>query len=100
VLTDDDLTRLLKVLEGAAFEQRRDVAIVRLLIETGMRRSELAGLKVGDLDWEHGVAVVLGMGARLRSCPFGAKTARALDRCLRALDVHKHAAGVVEAVAR
>jgi integrase len=36
--------------------------------------------------------VVLGKGSRVRACPFGARTARALDRYLRARRLHRHAA--------
>jgi site-specific recombinase XerD len=39
VLSDDDLRRLLKVCEGRAFEQRRDAALLRLMIDTGFSSS-------------------------------------------------------------
>ena len=87
VLTDDELRRLLKACEGQRFDDRRDMAVIRLFVDTGMRRSELAGLRVDDIDWEHNVAIVLGKGGRPRACPFGRKTALALDRFLR---VRKH----------
>jgi integrase len=35
VLSDDELRRLLKACEGSSFEDRRDLAIVRLLVDTG-----------------------------------------------------------------
>jgi site-specific recombinase XerD len=70
------------------FLARRDTAILRLLVDSGMRSAELAGLKVADLDLDLGVAVVLGKGRRERACPFGHKTARALDRYLRARAAH------------
>jgi site-specific recombinase XerD len=44
VLTEDQLRALLKACEGRSFEDRRDTAIVRVLIDTGMRRGELAGM--------------------------------------------------------
>ena len=37
VLDDDTLTRLLKACAGNTFENRRDTAIVRLFLDTGMR---------------------------------------------------------------
>lgn len=77
------LERLLKVTEGKDFEERRDNAILRLFMDTGMRRGELAGLRVADLDFEMDVAYVVGKGSRPRSCPFGAKTGLALTRYLR-----------------
>ncbi len=91
VLSDDDLRALLKACEGKEFEARRDTAILRLLLDTGMRRAEIANLKVDDLDFEHNVAVVLGKGRRPRACPFGRKTAQALDRYLRTRAQHRHA---------
>jgi integrase len=45
---------------------RRDEAIVRLLLDTGMRRGECAGLTVADVDLDQDVAVVLGKGPTAR----------------------------------
>jgi site-specific recombinase XerD len=73
VLTDDDLRALLTTCAGKGFENRRDDAILRLFIDTGMRLAELAGLRVNDLDFTDDVAVVLGKGRRPRACPFGDK---------------------------
>jgi site-specific recombinase XerD len=91
VLTEADLKRLLKVCEGREYAQRRDMAILRLLMDTGMRLDECARLKVEDLDLETGVAIVLGKGRRPRGCAFGRKTALALDRYLRVRSEHPRA---------
>ena len=91
VLTDDQLGRLLKVCEGKDFDARRDMAIIRLLLDTGMRRGELAGLHVDHVDFDHNVALVMGKGRRPRACPFGRRTALALDRYLRARAAHRSA---------
>jgi site-specific recombinase XerC len=83
VLTDDELRRLLKACEGRDFADRRDAAIIRLFLDTGIRVSESAGIMLpGDLDLDD-QAVVLGKGRRPRAVPFGRKTALALDRYLR-----------------
>ena len=37
---------------------------------------------MGDVDLDHRVAIVIGKGRRPRACPYGAKTASALDRYL------------------
>ena len=84
VLTEEQLRKLLKTCEGRDFYARRDLAILRLLVDTGMRRGELAGLRVEDIDFGDNVAHVVGKGRRPRLCPFGRKTALALDRYLRA----------------
>ncbi|MGH2776712.1 MAG: tyrosine-type recombinase/integrase, partial [Actinomycetota bacterium] len=96
VLSDDQLRTLLKSCEGKTFEDRRDMAMIRLLLDTGMRRGELAGMTIVDVDFELDVALVVGKGSRPRACPFGKKTAVALDRYLRER-VH-HPQGDLEAL--
>jgi integrase len=83
VITESELRRLLAVCDGTGFDDRRDNAIVRLFLDTGMRRGELSGLRLEDVDLDANVALVLGKGRRPRACPFGTRTARALDRYLR-----------------
>jgi site-specific recombinase XerD len=84
VLDDAAIKALLKVCAGKGFADFRDTAIVRLFLDTGMRLDELATLRVEDVDLDYGnTAAVLGKGRRPRICPFGAKTAQALDRYLR-----------------
>ncbi|MFH1140879.1 MAG: tyrosine-type recombinase/integrase, partial [Chloroflexota bacterium] len=78
VLTEDQLKALFRVCEGNDFEARRDMAIIRLFADTGMRRSELANLRMESLDLDLHVAVVEGKGRRTRACAFGKKTALAL----------------------
>lgn len=100
MLTVDQMKALLKACEGTAFENIRDTAMIRLLLDTGMRRAECANLKaklgpdglvIGDLDFEQEVAIVLGKGNRVRACPFGPKTAKDLRRYLRARYGHDYA---------
>lgn len=92
VLTDAELTRLLKVTSGKGFEQRRDHAIIRVFIDTGMRLGEMAGITLGDVDLDvHDVIHVTGKGDRGRACPIGAKTGTALDRYLRERSRHASA---------
>ena len=88
VLSDADIRRLLGTCAGNTFTARRDTAIIRLLADTGMRRGELAGLKVEDVDLAQQVAYVTGKGNRPRVVPFGSKTAVALDRYKRARSKH------------
>src|SRR5690606_12884867 len=66
---------------------RRDAAILRLLASTGMRRAELVGIDVDDLDLAaRDVLIKRGKGGRPRVVPFGSRTALALRRYLRARD--------------
>ena len=93
VLTDDDLVRLLRACKGRGFAERRDAALLWLLIDTGMRAGELCGLTLGDLDLDLQVLRVTAGSSksrRGRGVPFGAKTAAALDRYVRARGAHPH----------
>jgi integrase/recombinase XerC len=83
VLTNDQLRVLLKSVEGKDYVSRRDAAIIRLLLDTGARRGEVAGLRLDDLDLEQDVIHVVGKGARPRLVPFGHTTGLALGRWLR-----------------
>ena len=53
-----------------------------------MRRAELTGLKVSEMDLQDGTVLVLGKGRRPRLVPFGRKAAQALDRYLRVRSLH------------
>jgi site-specific recombinase XerD len=88
VITDEQLRRLLKTCDGKGFEERRDAAMLRLLLDIGLRREECAGLRLADVDFDRGVVNVIGKGSRPRACPFGRKTALALDRYLRMRENH------------
>lgn len=91
VVPVDDLRKLIAGCEGSDFVQRRDMAIVRLLFDTGMRLGEAEGIQVGDIDWDNQQVPVTGKGRKTRACPFGAKTAQALDRYVRARSRHRSA---------
>ncbi len=83
VLREAEKRALLKACEGRALADYRDGAIICLLIDTGMRREELAGLAVADLDLSDKSVRVVGKGGKPRDCTFGKDTARAIDRYLR-----------------
>lgn len=88
VLGDDDLTRLLTSVAGRDWVDRRDNAVLRTLLDTGIRLAELAGLDVDDVDLVQREAVVTGKGRRTRTVRFGFKTAKAIDRYLRVRVTH------------
>jgi site-specific recombinase XerD len=92
VIDLDELIALLATCKGNTFENRRDNAIMRLLLDTGMRSGELIGLSVDDIDREQSMAFVMGKGGRHRACPFGARTADAIRRYMRVRTRHPMAA--------
>lgn len=91
VLTDDELGALLKACSGKAFADRRDEALLRFLLDCGVRVSELCGLRVADVDLDREMALVTGKGRKVRPVYFGTRTARALDRYLRERKRHRWA---------
>ena len=91
VLSDTELTALLKACAGKEFNDRRDEALIRLLLDSGVRISEACGLRVDQLDLDQGMTIVMGKGSKVRPVYFGARTARALDRYLRVRSGHRWA---------
>jgi site-specific recombinase XerC len=99
VLSDDDIRRLLDSCAGKGFRDRRDCAIIRLFLDTGMRLEGMAGLRysaddpeLSDVDLRSRAARIIGKGRRELVLPIGAKTARDIDRYIRVRAGHPHAA--------
>ena len=83
VFTEAELAALLRVTDGLGFEQRRDHAIMRLFITTGVRLGEMAGMQLDNVARDEQAILVIGKGDRGRWVPFSDKAAVALDRYLR-----------------
>jgi integrase len=63
VLSDDQIRALLKTCTAKTFADRRDQAILRLLLDSGMRNSECVGINRSDVDWvENSVLVMARVG--------------------------------------
>ncbi len=82
-LSKEDLARLL---DGPGWDENgpgaRDRAVVELLYGTGIRLSELVGLRVRDLARSSGLLLVRGKGNKERRVPVGSAARAALDRYL------------------
>jgi site-specific recombinase XerD len=95
---DDELARLLRACQGTTFEDRRDTALIRILIDTGMRVSGLANLRYDPEDDAHNDVFLTQRRLRIRLkggdetwVPIGKKAAAALDRYIRVRARHPHA---------
>lgn len=62
---------------------RRDYALLVVLLRLGLRRSEVAGLRLEDVDWRAGEVVVRGKGAREDRLPLPADVGEAIAAYLR-----------------
>lgn len=91
VLTSNDIDALLKACVGTDFHARRDLAVIRFMLATGVRVSECVGVSLEDLDLRNRVAVIRdGKGGRGRLVKFDAATAAALDRYKRVRGRHRY----------
>ena len=89
VLTDAELSALLKTCSGKTFEDARDTAVLRLLLDCGMRVAELCGLTVEGVDLDNGYALVKGKGSKIRPVYLSARTVAAVDRYKRRRAQHR-----------
>ena len=96
VLSDRQIHLLLSSCSGKDFYSRRDHAIIRTFLTTGLRRTELAHLRIGgngsddrDVDLDAGLARVVGKGGWQRTVPLEPHTVVALDRYVRVRRNHR-----------
>jgi site-specific recombinase XerD len=71
ILAEDEIGRILATCDTRTRWGARDHAMLTLLLDTGLRMSELIGLKLRDVDLEAGSLKVLGKGNKERIVPFG-----------------------------
>jgi integrase/recombinase XerD len=62
---------------------RRDYALLVVLLRLGLRRSEVAGLRLDDIDWRAGEVVVRGKGTREDRLPLPSDVGAAIAAYLR-----------------
>jgi integrase/recombinase XerD len=81
-LTLGEVDRLLAQPDGRSLLGLRDKAMLELLYSTGLRVSELVGLRAGDLDIETGCLRCLGKGGKERLVPVGKHAVTAVQQYL------------------
>lgn len=80
VLTYEEVERLLTYGGTETNEGLRDRAMWELLYATGLRVSELVGLRLCDIDLERGLLVCQGKGRKRRQVPIGRSAIQWLQR--------------------
>ena len=77
--TKSDISKLLKCCDPATEYGLRFRAIILLLLDTGIRRAELEGLDIDDVDLDLGRAFIRhGKGRKQRVVPFSSEPARTI----------------------
>ena len=78
----EDVERLLNQPDSKTALGLRDRAMLEVLYSTGLRVSELVGLRVGDLDGEAGCVRCIGKGDKERIVPVGRKALAMVEKYL------------------
>ena len=81
-LSVPEVEKLLAAPDSRKRQGLRDAALLELLYASGLRASEIASVKVGQLDLENGSLRVIGKGSKERMVPVGKKARQALSRYL------------------
>lgn len=83
-IREEQMSRLIDEISfGDTFSGVRDRMIILMLYSTGIRRSEMVALKVGDVDFLYSYIKVLGKGNKERLIPFGEEMRTEMQRYLR-----------------
>jgi integrase/recombinase XerD len=82
VLSEDEVERLLAAPDLTTPAGLRDRAMLELLYATGLRVSELVGLRLPQIDLKGGYLLAFGKGAKERVVPVGEEAERSLGKYL------------------
>lgn len=88
-LTKEELAALIGTCDTKTFLGRRDEALLRFMVDTGGRASEVLGVKLDQLWIPKGRALFKGKGDKERLVGFSPQTGLALDRYLRIRRKHR-----------
>jgi integrase/recombinase XerD len=77
-LTHEEVEALLEAPDRDSPAGRRDAALLEVLYSTGLRVTELVGLRLGDVHLDGGYLRTLGKGSKERVVPLGAEASAAL----------------------
>jgi len=82
-LDPDELASLMAAFDRTQAQQQRDYAIVRCLVDLGLRSCEVAAIRLDDIDWNAGtLAVRLGKAQRSDLLPLPCTTGQAIAEYL------------------
>lgn len=82
VLSPAEIRQLLDAFDRGSATGMRDYAITRCLLDLGLRRTEVAHLRLDDIDWRAGILTIHGKGKRTDIVPLPRLTGRAIAEYL------------------
>lgn len=80
-LDDGNVERALRLIDQTKNPQR-NLAMILLMVYSGLRRGEVLGLKLSDVNLTEGSVVTLGKGRKMRRVPINTATVHALEEWL------------------
>ena len=86
-----EFKRLLRTADGKDFTSRRDLGVLLMLYDTGIRAGELVGLTLDDVDLRARLATVTGKAGHVEPSGSARRRPSALDRYLRLRRGHRFA---------
>lgn len=81
-LTKQEVNSFLSVIDSTTPLGKRNLAIIELLYGAGIRVSELCGLRLEDIDFEHKILKIMGKGRKQRLSPFNEEALQTLKSYL------------------
>lgn len=82
VLASTEIEQLLGAFDRRQATGKRDYAIARCLLDLGLRRTEVARLRLDDVDWRAGTLTIRSKGKRIDVLPLPDATGRAIAQYL------------------
>lgn len=82
-LSATEIERLLSAFDRTSATGKRDFAITRCLLDLGLRRTEVAHLRLDDMDWRTGTLHIQAKGKRIDILPLPQATGDAITDYLR-----------------
>ena len=83
VMTEKEINQLIKHVEINTKKNLRDDALIELLYSTGLRVSEVANLKIGDINFEKSEIKILGKGNKQRVVIFNNRSKEKIIKYLK-----------------
>ncbi len=80
VLTNDEIAQILKCIDSDYASGCRDIAMIIVMLDTGLRLSELTNLRLDDSHIDEGYLKVMGKGSKERIVPIGGLAQKVLQR--------------------
>ena len=78
-LSDTEVKELISYYDNSTYLNCRNKTMLMLMLDCGLRLSEIVNLKISDLDLKNNYLIINGKGSKQRLVPFGISTKKQLE---------------------